>query len=95
MFERLPDIMVLDIAEDYDYSVRLQYFGGLSSRDNKTVTITTSWFNADRLMFYFDELDIKGPRGNCSESYLQVFNGRRIEKASLTGSKEAATCKMF
>ena len=42
MFERLPDSTVIDIDEDYDYSVRLQYFGGLSSRDNKTVTITTS-----------------------------------------------------
>ena len=90
IFESLPNGFAADLADDFVYSGRLQSFGDLSSRD-KTVTIATSWSNADRLMFYFELLDIKGTRGNCSDSYLQIFDKGRAEKATLEGLKRATT----
>ena len=38
-------------------------------------------------MFYFETLDVKGLRGNCSESYLQVFDQGRAQRAPVKGFK--------
>ena len=72
MFAELSPKTTVDISEHQAYSGILEYKGEPTT-GMKQVSIVTNWFNADRLMFYFELLDVDGQGGNCTDSYLQIF----------------------